>query len=386
MKYILKNIHSFIKEECVVFLLFCFNIIVSVIVLHAAYGIYDSVNKSMLESEYGEAELWVDFDEDDYPQKAELMQALDSISVETRSHFDYAVDGWFAEDIGKPEYDQGYRFSFNFRYSGENITCVEEVYRNLKESDLWVEGVYFTPQQYQNGEAVAIVGTPDFYLEELEGYPYLYSVATGGFITIHGKKYRCIGKQEYINTPSIPFTTAPDDFVIKWICFETPGRVMTRAEYIEITDAIRGQFPDLAIPEYPVLDAEEGMIYRSILVICVLIAVISALVYAILYQYILDRRRRTLNIFRISGLTLQRAGRIYLGECLLLLALCYGIGLAVFRCFLFPQLSSIYYYMEEAFSGKTYLVLGGVYLLIVYTVLRIKLIGCFQKARMIGRI
>lgn len=386
MKYVLKNIRGFIKEECIVFILFCSNIIVSVAVLHAAYGIYDSVNKSMLENEYGEAELWIDFDEDDPPPKSKLMQALDSISIETRNRLYYAVDGWFAEDIGKPEYDQGYRFSFNFRYSGENITCDEEVYKNLKESDSWVGGVYFTPQQYQNGEAVAVVGTPSSYLEELDGYPYLYSVATGGFITIHGKKYRCIGKQEMVNTPLIPFTTAPDNFVIKWICFGTPERVMTRAEYIEITSAIHTQFPDLNLPEYPVPNAEEGMIYRSILIICVLIAIISAFVYAVLYQYIIDRRKRTLDIFRISGLTLHRAGRIYLGECLLLLVLCYGIGLLIFRYVLFPQLSLIYYYMEEAFSRKTYFVLGGIYLLIVYAVLRIKLIGGLKKVQMIEQI
>lgn len=386
MKYILKNIHGFIKEECIVFLLFCFNIIVSVAVLHIAYGIYDSVNKSMLENEYGEAELWIDFDENDYPPKSKLMQALDSISAETRNRLYYAVDGWFAEDIGKPEYNQGYRFSFNFRYSGENITCDEEVCRNLKESGYWGGGTYFTPQQYQNGELVAIVGTPDSYLEEIEDYPYHYSVTTGGFITIHGKKYRCIGKQEMANTPFIPFTAAPDNFVIKWICFGKMGGVMTRAEYIEITDAIREQFPGLSIPEYPVPDVEEGMIYKSILIICVLIAVISALVHAVLYQYIIDQRKRTLDIFRISGLTLHRAGRIYLGECLLLLAICYGIGLVIFRCILFPQLSSIYYHMEEAFSAKTYLILGSLYLFIVYAVLQIKLICSFQKTQMIERI
>lgn len=381
MKYILKNILNFIKEECMVFILLCLSIICSVSILYAAYGIYSAVNKSLLESAYGSDDLTFNFTDSPsgYPTKGQLMAVLDSINMEILEGLDIIVaDGWFPDDVEKA----GYEFDFIFRYSNGKISCAEQIHTNLVQSGLWRGGSFFNQQQYQQGELVAIAGTPDSELSQLADYPYNNA---DEYVIVDGKRYRCIGKQSAMNTPMIPFTTVADDLVLEWVAFGAKG-VMTRAEYIEITDAMHGQFPDFDIPEYPVPDAEEGMIYKSILVICVLIAVISALVYAVLYQYIIDRRKRTLDIFRVSGLTLRQAHRIYLGECLLLLLVCYGIGISIFRYFIFPKLSDIYYYMEEAFSTKTYLILGAVYLLVVYVIMRIKLIGSFQKTRMIERI
>ncbi|MCM1498255.1 MAG: hypothetical protein NC124_07280 [Clostridium sp.] len=279
MKYIYKNIRNFIREECLVFVLLCLSIVCSVVILHVAYGIYSSVNRDMLDAMYGEDEVWIDFEYSPagYPTKGELMEAIDSMDMDMLEDLDtIALDGWFPEGVEK----QGYDFNFNFRYSGGEITCMEQIYANLVSSHLWKGGSYFTNQQYQQGELVAIAGTPDSYVEELIDYPYHEN---GGYVTAGGKQYRCIGKQDAMNTPMIPFTTVEDDFVISWVIFGTKG-VMKRSEYIEIYEAMHTQFPDVPIPEYPVPSADDTMLYRSMLIICVLIAVISALVYVVLYQ------------------------------------------------------------------------------------------------------
>ena len=364
-----------------VFILLCLSLVCSVVILHVSYGIYSSVNRDMLDAIYGEQDLWIDFEysPSGYPTKGELMEAIGSMDMAMLEELDtIALIGWFPGEVEK----EGYDFDFNFRYSDGQITCMEQIYTNLVRSHLWKGGSYFTNQQYQQGELVAIAGTPDSYVEELTDYPYNEK---DGYVTAGGKRYRCIGKQDAMNTPMIPFTTVEDDFVISWIIFGAKS-VMKRSEYIEIYEAMHARFPDVPIPEYPVPSADDTMMYKSIMLISVLIAVLSALTYAVLYQYIMDRRKRTLDIFRVSGLTLKAAGRMYLGECMLILVICYGVAFGVFKLFVFPRLASVYCYMEDVFSNKIYIILGVLYFGIVYAILRFKLVRSFQKTQMIEHI
>jgi len=255
----------------------------------------------------------------------------------------------------------------------------------MEDAGMWISGSYFTEQQYEEGELVAVASVSEVVNEQLcwpEGWKYK---PVDGWITIDGRKYRCIGQAGIGDMPLIPFTTVEDDFVIDAIYF-MPHGIMKRKEYEAIVSVLTEFFPGVEVPDYPVPDAEQTMIYRGIMMICVLIAVISALVYAVLYQYVIERRKRTLDIFRVSGLTIQSAQWIYMGECVLLLFICYGIALGLFRYILLPNLKNTYFYLEEVFTPKTYGLLGGCYMIVVYAILWMKVKHSFHKVRMIERI
>ena len=116
-------------------------------------------------------------------------------------------------------------------------------------------------------------------------------------------------------------------------------------------------FPDLPFP-----DNDSMYLSRNIMLIAALIAVLSVLNFVMLYYFILQRRSRSLAIFRMTGCTAGRAVRMYLSECLLLGIPVYFAGLGVFLLLMKRVLSEIFPFMEAAFDLRVYASIFGIWI------------------------
>lgn len=127
------------------------------------------------------------------------------------------------------------------------------------------------------------------------------------------------------------------------------------------------------IPEYPIPDAGNVALYKNIILICILIVIIAAIIYAVLYEYIIEKRKNTLNIFRICGFTIRKAKHIYLVECMSVAIGWYAVAFLLYQYIALPYLDKVYYYIREAYSVKVYIGLSVAYVVIIYIILRIML-------------
>lgn len=105
------------------------------------------------------------------------------------------------------------------------------------------------------------------------------------------------------------------------------------------------------------------------MVIAVIISLIAALNIAILYRYILLKRKKDIAVFRICGCTRIKAALIYVGECLCLIIPFYILSALLYHYTLLPLFSDYYSYMAGAYSTLIYFVIFFIYLLLSLIIL-----------------
>jgi hypothetical protein len=324
-------------------------------------GLFHEFYKSSLEETYGTTEASIRFREQTI-NKSQLMEMLNQMDADILENLIVMPRGFFQED------EQTFEtwFYFAFVMKDGKMCLAEEIYDNLINSNFWIEGNYFTSEQYENGEHVAIAG----YRWDEEGYKYKMQ---DNMVVVDGVSYRCIGKLNATDTPWVPFTTVTDNFGMVDVVFGTRGHgnLMTKSEYVAIVDAARSTFGDeVEISDYPIESAANKGIYYSIFLICIIIAIITAIIYAVLYQYIVLARKRTLGIFRLSGLSIRRAKRMYTAECMILAVVSYLCAFLIFYFVLYPKACAQYYYFDEAYTAGNYLLFTVIYMSILYGIVK----------------
>jgi predicted lysophospholipase L1 biosynthesis ABC-type transport system permease subunit len=115
------------------------------------------------------------------------------------------------------------------------------------------------------------------------------------------------------------------------------------------------------------------------MLISALLALLSALNFAMLYQYILQKRRKRLAVFRICGCTKWKAFRSYIGECMAISIPAYAVGTAVFGMLLENVFDQMFPYMKAAYSPAIYLSIFAIYAAIVLVVLSVLILSSIKK-------
>lgn len=262
----------------------------------------------------------------------------------------------------------GVELVFQFMYRDGSYYFSETVQDNLQKQGMIDAKRFFTKQQYAAGEHVAVLQVN----EHSNQYAYLRPLINGDTITLWKQPYRIISKDTDFFPLIVPFTAVPDDLPLNSSFVLGFTRSITRTQYDTViataNQTLSGKvtFESLAIP-----DSESRYLYSNIMLLSVLIAVLSAINFVMLYHYILQRRSRTLAIFRITGCTAGRAVRMYLGECLAVSVPVYLIGLCVYIPLMQRVLSKLFPYMAEAYSAKIYAAIFGMYLIIMLLMLSV---------------
>lgn len=372
MRYILRNIRLFMTSQRGIYLLSIAAVMSSVFLLHFSYSLYQSFMKEKdaqsVETDWLGADLLDlytqqgDPDDSDYqiiPRKGtkyvtikDLKRLLKNLSEEFQKEVqsvgtEVIVDNvpymcWFGVENGEIVMSKQYR---------DNITA-----HSLPE------GRFFTEEEYKEGLPVAL---DEAIMSKSQKTPYIDSIRSkdGKYLTIAGKKYRIIGKHfSYGNQPIVPITSLPEDYPLyKSIIFDF-AKSVNSLQYTELKDVVEKTLGDHAsIPDMDLPDMDKIYLYNTMIIIAVLIAVVSALNFVILYQYFLEKRQEEIRAMRICGMKRRRAVVMFLAECVCLTLPVYVLSVFLYDRFALRMMSSFYTYVDDHYSLKLYLELFAIY-------------------------
>ena len=112
--------------------------------------------------------------------------------------------------------------------------------------------------------------------------------------------------------------------------------------------------------------------YRNIILISALVAAVSVMNFAMLYLFIIRKRRNSLAVMRLCGARKWQTALIYLGECEIITISAFGLGTLVFDILLKNYFVKQFPYMNDAFNSPlVYIAVFGIYLVVMLVILGI---------------
>lgn len=385
MKYIFKNLRSFAKEYTGIFAIVLICQLVSVLLMFFSFGVYqnflnetnNAVNGNILdEGEYVGYKC--------FQAKNELSPDTEVYPAQLSKFYEEVVDvlGGKVEGIlTECEHD----ISLNMEYSDGKLVFPYEFESNTRKYFNWDYGRSFTDEEFLNGERVCLAPSgcceeyfdPDkntYYDEEtgkevLYDYPYqAYKLGDKWYVNIEGTEYECIAFFDAFDQYYIPQRNMPDSIKLIQLPVVDLKYQLTTEENLKMQELYNRYFPGMIeeFYELTLIDNEKIYYYNTNMWISVLIAVVSAINLALIMNYILTRRRKTIAIFRINGCSANKARRIYVAEIMLILNIVFVVCLLLWIIFLLPLLGEIFEYIEDAFSFKVYGLIYICYILISY--------------------
>lgn len=206
-----------------------------------------------------------------------------------------------------------------------------------------------------------------------------YPCAVGDTILIGDKRYEVVDTDEesavssYVYTFFMPYRAFPSNAEITGVNIVLSDAV-TEERAKEIAIRIQECFGmDTQITPPVILDLMEQQFNRLAVLICAAIAFLVILNVSMVYLYTLNQRKKMLGIYCLCGCTPDVALSMFAGEWLLVLSICYGGALLLFRQLLLPEVSKILIGIENFYSQTVYVGVFVLYLLLSVFLLKI---GC----------
>lgn len=402
-KYALKNMIQFAKQETIIFLLMLSCALLSSVMVIFLFGFYHHIEQKRLDADFGEKYFGVDFY--DYEWSLEKKQEMvKSAAVNKRDLLELlcnlpedilgsdvviCFEAKYLEDVydDHPIDNSGLCSGASFSISNHKPVIPFDAEKR-RNSPYLKMGRYYTAEEYNNGEFVCIGnywiynGIPnnpehfEEYYHVLNPWAAGYMPTKSGTCMIHGKEYRIIGNYDtFTEIPDIPVTTMADDAYIKRVVFYFEQPVTSRI-YTGISSAIKEKYGNLAaVMPLNLREVNSERFYNTLLYLCIIVTVLSSVVTSFLYQYILLRRERNLEIFRFFGMTLKQISGVCFLECTVITIFMYISATFLFQQFLLPLLKQSFEYMPLSYNIRTYSILGILYVGISLFVLSIMVDG-----------
>lgn len=384
LKYVLQIMKSFVRNEPVILLLILACIVCSAIMVLFSFGFYHQVEQKKMDDEFGIYSFSAYFYNRQWPVEKKKETALNSKvrkgnlldllfqledTIDDSTYIEFEL--MYPEALDMEERMDMFGGSvFNIENGHVTISPVM-INRSMQI------GRYFTKEDIEEGRMFCI---GDYWIDEgvpnnpltmerhfKEENPWLkpYMPTNDGKYHVGGKEYECIGNTaKGVNVyPEVPITTVSDDVFVKRLIiqFERP---MTRKQYEIISDTlIKAYGEEAMIDPVDIHETDAERFYNTLLLLCIFVSVLSAVVVSFFYEYIQRKRKRTLMVYRICGMTLSQMRIICFGECLFLLLFCFITGCITFHFVLLPFLDRYYEYIRLSYSIRTYIVIGVVYVL-----------------------
>ena len=376
MKYVWKSIASYIRCERLVFILYILCIFCSSLVVNFVFGFYHHLEQKKIDALNDVSYFKIDFVDETrtHVTKGSMMDTLMKLDQSVLDGCSIELEGRFAEDqtLNPATDNTTLMVGLDFMIKNGVIT-VGENEEELKKNNILVDGHYFTAEQIENGEYVCVAPVKiNFSEEEDQMWADKYSANSDGTYTVDGKQYTCIGHVDSGSVvPWVPVTTVDDDCYIQRIWFSYEN-VLTRKQYETISEVIKMKYGDMAnIPDLDIKETDHQKFYSVLIALTVCIALLAGIVLAMLYEYVMLKRRKTLTVYRLCGMSMGMAASIYLKECLILTGTLYILSVLVYAYGVLPYLSQSFEYLGDAYSLKTYVILGIIYILVVLLFLSI---------------
>ena len=352
--------HDF-KSYRMISILIVLNIIISAFVICFSYGIYQNYNTVIDEGESSMHLLEIlptkqkDNNQSSITTKM-VIETVKSLSDETLGN----IENFSCEALIPTSAIEKNLFSFGFSYSNGKF-----------HNDL------FTDEEYNSYDKIVAINSAfrrknvhyGFSLaNDNKVYDTKY-IGDANSIDINGEEFKII--DTYCDDIMVsPITAFNNDTPIMEgveINFKTD---ISRSQYDEIVGAVAMKMGDNAdVPEMDISPASELFYYRTILMISVLISILAALNFAVLYRFVLEKRIKMLTIFRICGCTKLRMIFTYLFECMIIGLPIFALTQLVYDKLVLPMLSNTFEYIGYAYSPLLYLAIFGIYAVSSFIVL-----------------
>ncbi len=367
MKYAIKNLVNFIRQDRLIFILTMLCVLISSIVSCFSYELYNNYSQQRLSS-YGEnTQIDITFnyyDNSDYITKKDLENCLaqfsDGLVENVKSYIVYAID----EDL---------KLECYFKYDGKEYTFSDEIRNNFISNKIVT--VCFTDDQMRNGERVALCW--DYIHDGREEYNIFSRMPDESTVIIQGKVYEIIGYQTWCDdNVMIPYSTLDDNTILsKEGLHLSLNKVITRKQYEEIDNIMVENFgdrvnvPDMTIPN------GDGELYSVVILISVLISVITMLNFAILYKYILMKRKKSICIYMMCGMNRYKSIQIFLLECMMIVIPAFILGIVSYNYLVSPYMIGHFKYIENDYNFTMYLIELVIYIFVSLIILGILLMN-----------
>lgn len=374
MKYIYKNIKSFVQNNILFFCLFIICQITSFIVLLFSFGAFQNfkiiknqtIEQTSFEICFGNLIEQFRYDDGsihctgdgsvDNGSVKKLLDLLDEKTLEELELIEYFpyfnnTDLKFAE-----EYDH-LPVAFRLKYLKDEKTLAP--YGSSSVSS----GVPLTYEEFMQGSNK--ITLPCDYSQE-----YI-----GSDVIIADKHYVVCGIETMDDFIGMSYFNSPDDIDgIESIIFDF-NALATKSAYNDITDACKEVYGDYAyVPKIETVSSDKLPFYNSIMAVSVLLALLSAVTLMLLYKYVLQKRSRTIAILRLNGCSKGKSRRICIAEIIIISLICAVIAYALYFGFLIHVLSHYLIYIKAVYSTKNIAVMFAVNVLAVYMVTNIMIV------------
>ena len=341
---ILLNLKKFIFKNRSLFLIMLLTQIIAFICVMFTFGLTENALNSKIEAKYenttfdvnlltGDAEKYDDFDEiinDSY--------TFDEIKDKLKYIIE-ATDGeWNVFDC------------YGFVKSGDEYYGFYGVDQNEKYDFSLNNG--FTQEDVMQGNCAVCVNDVS------------YPCKTGDKINIGSRTFTVADTDEYYyDSFIVPYKSLNNDFLIRRFEIRL-NDIPTKQLVAKIGNAVVEQFGldiDMLIPTVPDLMTEQYI--RTAFLISFAAMLMIAVNVCYLNKYILNRQRKKLMVYRISGCGKIKLAGAYCVQTAIITLLAEFIGAAVFDCLLKNILGDMFGF-REYFSGIIYFILLSVYLLV----------------------
>lgn len=359
MSYILRNIMRFWKNERLIFCVTIICVLCSSLILNFSYGLYQNYNVKKTESEIDLNTIIPTIAEECTLTKGDLKNFSMALSQDTLDAMEVIYGMAELDDFKAEDYGEMY-MRFTIR-NGKFQIC-ETTKESFESQGQLISGRYITNEEEEKGAYVA--------LSSVEMGDVLNDGE--GTIKLFGKEYEVIGIYKGGTLlPIVPFLTIPDSLQLNGFGIMFYHNI-TRSQYNELintaNEVLPGKliFDDLQFP-----DSDTIYQYNNIMLIAILISLVSAINFSMLYLYMIKKRSHELSIFRICGCTKSKVIHFYLGECILISLPTYFIGIGIYKLLLKKVFSNIFEFMEQAYSPSVYLIIFLIYLVVVILLMEI---------------
>lgn len=387
-KYVLKNLKNFISKETAIFIIVIVCQVSSILLSLFSYGVFQNykaetnqinLNNDIIENE----DDWIVFD-------YELdISAENPVEYKVVYDFCNAAGNLLGDKIANLYIECENNVMMTLIYDNGTYKPMDEYYKNSSMNGQWAEGEWFNDEQVKNREKVCVLDiaftedcterNEDF---DYDSMPLAKKKGDDYYIVLGGEEYKVIGLIDGSVIAIFPWGVLPDDYPVTCAPEISFNRQLTQKEYDGLKAIYEKYFPDRIIgtaPELELYDPEEVYYYKTNMAISLFIAIVSSINFALLFNYIFDRRRRTLAVLRLTGCTANRARRMYLSEVMLIMIPLLLICTFVFHKFILPWLDGLFPYINQVYGIKIYLIMAGIYFAVSYIIMNIMIILHLRK-------
>lgn len=389
MKYTLKNIKQFIKNNTLYFLLFLLSVFMSSLILLSAYVIYTEYHEKTERDINGTIGLYDaegnEIDKDDSMYLL-FQQSLDKYYenpmqfAECRGFFEEVCDA-FGDKLDYIDF-----YCYPRLFSLEELNAMnwnapyisidaaqrngEIVFPNIKNMII-TSGRTPTDDETINGEAVCLAGIERMSLFD-ESDMKLTEEDGDYYVTTCGIKYKVVGQLNPLALGIIMAPqSAPDNCYVGDMYTIKLNDVPTMKEYAAYKSVVDKYFSDMITESYdiPTVNIETEYFYTTNVWLSIAIILAAAVNLAALYKSVLMSRRKTLAIFRLTGASKLKICGMCLAETAGISAVVFIAAALLFKLLIMPVLSDYYPYAVTVFSAKTYVMMFFIYLAVTILII-----------------